>query len=80
MFSLLASRLVFRVPLPFLRLTFLTPVPSAPSVTRTERSHEDKLQFSEQLDCSLSSSHTGSVKSVNYQEKKEWIKSVTSVS
>lgn len=69
MFSLPVTRLVFMVPLPCLRLTRATPVPSAPSVTRAESSHVDKLQFSEQLDCRLRSWHAGLVKSVTYERK-----------
>lgn len=54
-FSLPAARLVFRVPLPSLRLTLSTPVPPSPSLTLTAIFHVDSLQFSVQLHRMLSS-------------------------
>lgn len=58
------------VPLPCLRLTRPTPVPSAPSDTRTESAHVTELQLLEQLDCRLSSWHVGWMKSVAFKERK----------
>lgn len=80
MLLLVGSSVAFMLPLPCLRLTRSTPEPSAPSLTRTARFHQDEEQlaehavemeqFAEQLDCRLVCSHIGSVKSVIWKGRR----------